>query len=57
MLYIVFSLHFIQILKELSYHEVEKILQRQQVSGNLLQQIGQSIKFDGQIDYQLPLKF
>ncbi|SKR87028.1 phosphoglycolate phosphatase [Mycobacteroides abscessus subsp. abscessus] len=57
MLYIVFSLHFIQILKELSSNEVEKILQYQQISGNLLQEIGQLIKFDDQIDYPLPLKF
>ena len=57
MIYIVFSLHFIQILKELSSNEVEKILQCQQVSGNLLQEIGQMIKFDDQIDYPLPLKF
>ncbi|MEJ7477507.1 HAD family hydrolase, partial [Staphylococcus saprophyticus] len=33
------------------------ILQYQQISGNLLQEIGQLIKFDDQIDYPLPLKF
>lgn len=57
MLYIVFSLHYIQILKALPSDEVEKILQSQQINGEQLQHIGQLIKSNYQIDYQLPLKF
>ena len=57
MLYIVFCLHFIKILKQLSLDKIENVLQTKSIKPSQLQLIGQSITKDYQIDYNLPLTF
>lgn len=57
MLYIVFCLHFIKILKLLPLDKIENVLQTKSIKPSQLQLIGQSITKDYQIDYNLPLTF
>lgn len=57
MLFIVFSIHFIELLTTLNQQDIDYYIEQQNFDESTLQQIGQLIDSDVTLDYQQPLQF
>ncbi|PTK59807.1 HAD family hydrolase [Staphylococcus haemolyticus] len=57
MLFVVFCIHFIQLIKQFNFQEIKDIIEDNQFSAKSIQGIQSLINRDFKIDYELPMNF